>query len=347
MRAIFHVLGDNKAISAAEIKSTLEAEGIKYKILSGKDFFFDVMCDVGKLRSVGARLGLSRGVYWVIGWTSYDDITNALLAVLEENTDIILPIFSSLPRKSFAIKCVSQPGFCSVKRMEIEHLLGKKVKEIVPSATVDLRNAEVVITPIFGERVYLGIRVVAIDRKKFEERAHDKRPFSLPVSLHPKFARALVNLARTKRGEVFLDPFCGTGAIVMEAALVGARAYGCDINEAMVHGARANLEHFGVKAQVFRCDACSMAEVFDEVHAIATDPPYGRSSSTYGRDMLQLYAEFFDVASATLAREKYLAIVLCDEKLVELGKEYMRLVEVYRHRVHKSLTRYFCVYRVQ
>ncbi len=54
-----------------------------------------------------------------------------------------------------------------------------------------------------------------VARARLEARKVTHRPFSLPISLHPKLARALVNLARVPMGGVLLDPFCGTGGILL------------------------------------------------------------------------------------------------------------------------------------
>ena len=43
------------------------------------------------------------------------------------------------------------------------------------------------------------------------------RPFFHPAAIFPKLSRALVNLSRVGAGEVFLDPFCGTGSLLLEA----------------------------------------------------------------------------------------------------------------------------------
>lgn len=44
-----------------------------------------------------------------------------------------------------------------------------------------------------------------------------------------------------ERGVVVLDPFCGTGVILQEAALQGYAVYGTDLSEKMIHYSRDNL----------------------------------------------------------------------------------------------------------
>ncbi|HEU5187762.1 MAG TPA: methyltransferase domain-containing protein, partial [Candidatus Saccharimonadales bacterium] len=59
--------------------------------------------------------------------------------------------------------------------------------------------------------------------------------------LPPKLAQVMLNLARPVQGDTILDPFCGTGVLLQEAALQRFAIYGTDINEKMVRYTRDNL----------------------------------------------------------------------------------------------------------
>ena len=71
-----------------------------------------------------------------------------------------------------------------------------------------------------------------------------RRAFFHPAAIFPKLSRALVNLSRVRPGEVFLDPFCGTGSLLLEAYEIGAFPVGSDLDSRMVRGARRNMEGF-------------------------------------------------------------------------------------------------------
>lgn len=64
--------------------------------------------------------------------------------------------------------------------------------------------------------------------------------------LPPKLARMMVNLTTCSSGRV-LDPFCGTGALLQEAALLGFDVYGTDLSEKMVRYSKENLEWITAK----------------------------------------------------------------------------------------------------
>ena len=133
----------------------------------------------------------------------------------------------------FKINSNKVPIIKAKKHIEI----GLNIKNIVK---LYLDKPDLEIKVIVSEKIYFGINVGNIDRKSFETRVPQNRPFFSPVSLHPKIARALVNLAHLSAGDILLDPFCGTGGIMIEAGLIGMEIVGCDIDENMVNGCKNN-----------------------------------------------------------------------------------------------------------
>ncbi len=61
-----------------------------------------------------------------------------------------------------------------------------------------------------------------------------------PARMHPTTARRLV-AALTEPGDTVLDPFCGSGTVLVEAALLGRRALGSDLNPLAVRLARMKI----------------------------------------------------------------------------------------------------------
>lgn len=209
---------------------------------------------------------------------------------------------------------------------------------------VDLEHPTIDYRLLVGEEFVLGRIVHRIDRSRLEAQKVARRPFSLPISLHPKFARALVNLARVPMGGSVLDPFCGTGGILLEASLLGLRPLGSDRALRMVRGARKSLRHLAADADLIAADAGTPPWRPGSVHGIATDPPYGRAASTRGEPVHQLYRRAFDAFVRLLPPGGHAAVVLPDEKAIRAGEERMDLVEAHAMRVHRSLVRHFCVF---
>jgi tRNA G10 N-methylase Trm11 len=103
-------------------------------------------------------------------------------------------------------------------------------------------------------------------------RLHDDKPWTTSSSLDSRFSRALVNLVPDAAS--ILDPCCGAGSIVLEAASLGLNAFGVDWKPALVGMTRANLAHFGYDAGVELADSRTHVQPAD---AVVTDLPYGHA----------------------------------------------------------------------
>ncbi len=209
-------------------------------------------------------------------------------------------------------------------------------------ADVDLHRPASEVRVVFSDRAYFGRRMAAVDRASFEERKTKNLPYDHPISLHPKFARCLVNLARVGEGERLLDPFCGTGAILAEARLVGAEAIGADVSDRMIAGTRENLASLGLQASLVESDVGALPGLMPRVDGIATDPPYGRSASTAGEPVPRLMGRAFGAFADLLEQGGLVAMAMHDPSLCQDVPSF-RLLERHELWVHRSLTRHFCV----
>ena len=225
------------------------------------------------------------------------------------------------------------------------HSVERKVGLVMGgSGKVDLIKPDVVFRVHEGQRWHLSRVLCKIDRRDFEKRRTANRPFKKPVSLHPRLARALVNLTRVTPAETLLDPFCGTGGILLEASMVGANVVGSDIDAAMVAGSRRTFDHFNREGRFIRADVGEIPSLVRSVEAVATDPPYGRSSSTRKEPIESLYLRAFETFSKVLKYGGRAAVCLPDRRYARLAGSGLRLEEEHAVRVHGSLTRHFMVF---
>lgn len=72
-------------------------------------------------------------------------------------------------------------------------------------------------------------RALAVSSDERETRAHVHGFHSYPARLHPMTAHRLVE-ALSRPGATVLDPFCGSGTVLVEAVLAGRAAVGIDVN---------------------------------------------------------------------------------------------------------------------
>lgn len=217
------------------------------------------------------------------------------------------------------------------------------------SGKVDLGAPSLNIRLLVAENeVHVGALRGEVDRAAFEARHPRHRSHFAPVSIHPKYARALVNLARIREGDLVADPFAGTGGLLLEAGLVGARVLGGDLDPRMASGTRRMLEEHGVTdARIEARDVGELPEFAGgpgSVDAVVSDPPYGRSSTTNLEEMDALYERFFHAAREALKPGGRLAIITPSEALRERAAQLFRLETSHDQRVHKSMTRHWGVF---
>ncbi len=97
-----------------------------------------------------------------------------------------------------------------------------------------------------GEEIY-GNTIAIQDLEGYVERDMN-RPYSdikMGV-LPPKLARMMVNFAGLKEGAIW-DPFCGSGTVLMEAAVLGYNFLGSDIDENALYYSEENIRWLNKK----------------------------------------------------------------------------------------------------
>ena len=195
------------------------------------------------------------------------------------------------------------------------------------------------------ESVWVAEELAPVDRASFARRRMPTLPFRRPVSLPPKLGRVAVNLAAVRPSDRVVDPFVGTGALLLEAALLGARVTGGVRDAEMVKGAVRNFAHhhleFDSLTSADAGDAASRVEGarFD---ALVTDPPYGRSSGSGGEEPAALLARILPRWGERL-RPGARMVVVVPGGPDPVPPPWKRVVSV-ADRVHRSLTREFRVY---
>jgi tRNA (guanine10-N2)-dimethyltransferase len=225
--------------------------------------------------------------------------------------------------------------------MEVE--VGGRIKDRTGSR-VDLDNPEAEVRLLMATNAHAGLLGGSVDRKAMEGRAVKHRPFSHPVSIHPKYARAMLNLASIPPKGTFLDPFCGTGGILIEGSLLGFNALGSDIDPRMVEGSMENLHAQGLEAEVREADVTEADEdMRTHPDAIVTDPPYGRSTSLHGGQTSGVLLGLYRMSASCLLPEGRLVVCLPSLDMLPADDVDFRLSSVYPMKVHKSLTRHVCV----
>ncbi len=247
-----------------------------------------------------------------------------------------------LDQQNFAVRTDE-----SISDSDMEGKLGKRVLDITErrgiETSVSLDDPDVALMASKnGNRFLLSRSLNKPSRARYQRRSLN-RPFKRPISLNPVLARAMVNISGVRPGETLLDPFCGTGNIIIEGGMVGARIFGLDVSTEMIHGARRNLKRVqSQRPQLVKGDATRASLLFDtKFDHLVTDPPYGRASLTTGNTERLLF-DFIGECPDILKPGGSICITCpsiydLSERLREVG---LNLEEFAYQRVHRSLGRH-------
>ncbi|MCI4336328.1 MAG: methyltransferase domain-containing protein [Thermoplasmata archaeon] len=209
---------------------------------------------------------------------------------------------------------------------------------------LELPQRRFYVAPVDATRWWVAEEVAAVDRRAYSLRRLPQLPYRRPVSLPPRLGRVLVNLARVRPGDRVVDPFVGTGALLVEAALLGAKVTGIDRDPEMVRGAIRNFGHLRLEFErVEVADAETAPSGATPWDAVVTDPPYGRASGSGGEDAGDVIRRVLPHWAERVRPGGYIALAV-PQPLDVLGEGWELVAQV-PDRVHRSLTREFRAYR--
>ena len=323
---LFELSGEHGTMCTAEAIKCMEAEtdgftlveqGPGYIIGSFGDEFMDPIAD---------RISLTHCMGHYLGSFDVDDLSGF--------SDI------TIPEGTFAVRGKRFEGM--MKDIDSQDIIRKLGGILSKTNDVDLREPKNKVRILMSDRLHVFLEERTIDRNILETRKVGERPFFSPISLHPRYARALINLTGVKKGGTVLDPFCGTGGIVIEAGFMGMKAIASDFDPEMIAGTEENMDYYGLKmfdSEVL--DISDIADRFGEVDAIATDPPYGRSTHTGGEDIESIYRRAMTSFGDTLKAGACAGVVLPHP----IEDTRLKLQSMFVQRVHGSLSRHYHIFR--
>ncbi len=337
-----YLSGSHATLPLAELRAILEALGASYCLLEVHDqlVLFEANMDP---RLVVERAGFIHEV-------------GVALAVAEAEEECIARAFSAISwpevvrDEKFRIHIERVRGYARHLAKLSAPKLARIVLERYPMLKPDPRHASKVVRVIVTEGIaVIGVRLAVLDTKSLMSRKPQLRPFFKPGSLDPRLCRVFVNLSRPPASGVYLDPFCGTGGFAVEATTMSLHTVLCsELARDLVEGSLININYYdGAIGSSVHADAVFMPYRDESVDAIGTDPPYGRSSSTRGRRLMDLLKGFLAEAYRVLKPCRYICFAIPHwvnpRRLVE--EAGLELVEYHYMRVHGSLTRILVVAR--
>lgn len=269
---------------------------------------YDNLLLTSYIKNMEKRIGFSHNLY--------EFLFSCELTDLDYNIDLF-----NWQEKYSANFCVRTHGID-------EKETAKKIFRKLKNPAVKLRNSESEFHFfLVNETVICGKFLYEIDKTHLKRKAH-LRPSLHPTSMNPALAKACINLTGLKKGRL-LDPFCGSGGILIEAALMGFSVIGYDIDAMQITRAGKNLRYYHTKAKLLTLDALTSKTKAD---AIVTDIPYGKSSKS---------GDVSTLANKFLAHAKNLTdnMVIIYPDFIKPDFYGWEIEKEYSVYIHKSLTR--------
>jgi len=340
-KLFFLFSGEHETLPTSELKAILETEGYAFKMLEKLDQVSRLETDLKCIEAIKNRAALTR----LCGQEIFDceaETNKILRATRSACLEGVLKEGESFVVRIRRIKDYAP----NVDSMFLERKLGELILNETPKAKVNLKNPDKTFTGILTEeRFIFGAKLAEIPPKPFFERRPRKKPFFHPSAMPAKLARCMVNLAKPKVEELVLDPLCGTGSILIEAALMGCRVLGLDIQRRMARGSSKNLSYFNIKPEAFIV-ADARNPPITKIDCVVTDPPYGRSATTLKRSTKQIVEEVLIAAKNML--DKGRRVCMAAPKTLNVGKigrglGYKHLESHFVY-VHRTLTREIAVF---
>lgn len=214
----------------------------------------------------------------------------------------------------------------------------KNIAEIIHKKTgrpAKMKNPETLFEIFLSNgKAYVTKRIWK-NTSRFMERKSHKRPAPHPTSIHPKLARAMINLTGVRNGTI-VDPFCGSGGILLEAGLMGLNVRGYDILDKMLEMSEINLKHWGISDyKLKKKDALDL----EKCRYVVTDLPYGKNSTA--SEINELYCKFLEVLRKKLVKRA--VVVFPDFFYYKKYTKGLKIEQEFKWYIHKSMTRYVVV----
>ena len=169
------------------------------------------------------------------------------------------------------------------------------------------------------EEALLGLRITD---EAMRQRAY--KVVHLPASLKPTVAYCMALLSEPSPADVFVDPMCGAGTIVIERAMAGAysRIIAGDVEETVVRAARDNADASRKSIDLGLWDVSAVPLQNDSVDKVVCNLPFGKQTGSRSGNRV-LYSHFFREMSRILKPGGKAVLLTTETELMrELTRQY-------------------------
>jgi tRNA G10 N-methylase Trm11 len=343
----FFILGKNPTLSSAEIAAVLENLKIEFSLLgcSSEVLLAEIndSVDASKLMSrlggtvkigqamrmetrveadefadiILEKLPAGEKVYFGFSFYKLDEAVNdqKIKKLSQEVKKLGMEIKKELKQRGFVSRWVTS------KDKELSSVVVQKNKLLT-------HGTDIVV--LVGEKTrWIGKTLAVQEFEEYSFRDYGRPARDMRVGLMPpKLAKVMINLAKVNFDQVILDPFCGFGTILGEAALLGCKnLIGSDLNKKTLEGAKQNLawlvKNYQLSNSNFQLLSSDVRDLEKKlspqsVEAIITEPYLGpplkgneskEKLQNLAKEIEKLYLDAFSVFKKILKKDGKIVII--------------------------------------
>ena len=313
MSTYFFALGTNHTLSKIDIVNTLAMKGVDFEIIEASEEILLISTEVElETKELIEELGSAAKIGKIFREYSKSEWPEKFSAELSNEN-----LQKELVGGKFGISVYGAGG----KFKELNKVLGeirkirpsfvppiaglRKGKEvrkqgrILSTVAVDknelLENGFELVICVGSKGIYVGKTLAIQDYESYSFRDYGRPRRDVKSGMiPPKLAKMMINLAGKDKGDVFLDPFCGSGTFLQELILLGyGNVIGSDAGVVAIKDTKVNLEWLfknypeikkeDYKIELFECDARSLSSKIppQKIDAIVTEPYLGSAKRKF------------------------------------------------------------------
>ena len=249
-------------------------------------------------------------------------------AAFQQAIDVAVPVRKQPGRPSYRV--ISRLyGSHEIYRKELGAAVEKGMKNRYPRWRLLPDHAMLEIwVNLLGSRLVCGIRLT--DRTT---RHRFNKPVKLKAALRPSVAAAMIHLTKPSDDDVFLDPMCGSGTLLMERRYAGAYAQmiAGDVLHDHVWATRQNVESLRKELptafSTLHANATKLPLATGSITRAATNLPFGKQIGS-PKAVKKLYPAFFKELERVLEENGRAVILSSEYDLVKTAVRHCDHLEI-------------------
>lgn len=314
------IFGSHPELSLFELKSVLRATGVTTtKVVLRSSIVLIETTEPLDAQKLMARLGGTIKIVEMVGEYNEDALSDWLFEQVDRSTKFhfgfsLYALEGNTRRND--VRTLHHLGLALKKALKADEISCRFVaaNEVALSSVIVhkerlLKNGVDIVLLRDGNTLQFGKTLAVQPFQEFSQRDYGRPGYdSKSGMLPPKVARMMLNIAQPQHDDVILDPFCGSGTVLIEAFAMGcSNIIGADISDKAVRDTMKNISWMKIPSvAVHLADVKTIDTVIgaNAVDCIVAEGDLGRPRPDHPdmerKDAMRLYPKAIAAMARTL-----------------------------------------------